>query len=197
MNACKSEAGRMKRIGVLALQGAVREHIQMLENLGCEAVEVKQKQDLIRLDGLVLPGGESTTMRKLLDRFELLEPIRELAQRGLPMFGTCAGLILMANTLVNDESHLAVMDVTVARNSYGRQVESFEVKLDIPKIGKAIPAVFIRAPHMKTVGKDVEILAEHEGKIILARDGHLLGCSFHPELTSDTRILEYFVVSMV
>ncbi len=197
MNACKSEAGRMKRIGVLALQGAVREHIQMLENLGCEAVEVKQKQDLIKLDGLVLPGGESTTMRKLLDRFELLEPIRELAQRGLPMFGTCAGLILMANTLVNDESHLAVMDVTVERNSYGRQVESFEVKLDIPKIGKAIPAVFIRAPHMKTVGKDVEILAEHEGKIILARDGHLLGCSFHPELTSDTRILEYFVVSMV
>ncbi len=197
MNACKSEAGRMKRIGVLALQGAVREHIQMLENLGCEAVEVKQKQDLLKLDGLVLPGGESTTMRKLLDRFELLEPIRELAQRGLPMFGTCAGLILMANTLVNDESHLAVMDVTVVRNSYGRQVESFEVKLDIPKIGKAIPAVFIRAPHIKTVGKDVEILAEHEGKIILARDGHLLGCSFHPELTSDTRILEYFVVFMV
>lgn len=197
MSACKSEAGRMKRIGVLALQGAVREHIHMLENLGCEAVEVKQKPDLIKLDGLVLPGGESTTMRKLLDRFELLEPIRELAQRGLPMFGTCAGLIIMANTLVNDEPHLAVMDVTVARNSYGRQVDSFEVKLDIPKIGKAIPAVFIRAPHMETVGKDVEILAEHEGKIILARDGHLLGCSFHPELTSDTRILEYFVASMV
>ncbi|MBD8523584.1 MULTISPECIES: pyridoxal 5'-phosphate synthase glutaminase subunit PdxT [Lysinibacillus] len=187
----------MKRIGVLALQGAVREHVQMLENLGCEALEVKQKRDLIKLDGLVLPGGESTTMRKLLDRFELLEPIRELAQRGLPMFGTCAGLILMANTLVNDEPHLAVMDVTVARNSFGRQVDSFEVKLDIPKIGKSIPAVFIRAPHMETVGKDVEILAEHEGKIILARDRHLLGCSFHPELTSDTRILEFFIASMV
>lgn len=197
MSACKSEAGRMKRIGVLALQGAVREHVQMLENLGCEALEVKQKRDLIKLDGLVLPGGESTTMRKLLDRFELLEPIRELAQRGLPMFGTCAGLILMANTLVNDEPHLAVMDVTVARNSFGRQVDSFEVKLDIPKIGKSIPAVFIRAPHMETVGKDVEILAEHEGKIILARDRHLLGCSFHPELTSDIRILEFFIASMV
>lgn len=197
MSACKSEAGRMKRIGVLALQGAVREHVQMLENLGCEALEVKQKRDLIKLDGLVLPGGESKTMRKLLDRFELLEPIRELAQRGLPMFGTCAGLILMANTLVNDEPHLAVMDVTVARNSFGRQVDSFEVKLDIPKIGKSIPAVFIRAPHMETVGKDVEILAEHEGKIILARDRHLLGCSFHPELTSDTRILEFFIASMV
>lgn len=197
MSACKSEAGKMKRIGVLALQGAVREHVQMLESLGCEAVEVKHKQDLVKLDGLVLPGGESTTMRKLLDRFELLEPIREIAQRGLPMFGTCAGLILMATTLVNDEPHLAVMDVTVARNSYGRQVDSFEVMLDIPKIGEAIPSVFIRAPHIVKVGKDVEILAEHEGKIILAQDRHLLGCSFHPELTSDTRILEYFVASMV
>ena len=197
MSACKSEAGRMKRIGVLALQGAVREHVQMLETLGCEAVEVKQKQDLVKLDALVLPGGESSTIRKLLDCSDLLEPIKELAQQGLPMFGTCAGLILLANTLVNDEPHLAVMDVTVARNSYGRQVDSFEVKLDIPKIGAGIPAVFIRAPHIETVGKNVEILAEHEGRIILAQDGHLLGCSFHPELTSDIRILEYFVVSMV
>lgn len=197
MSACKSEAGRMKRIGVLALQGAVREHVQMLETLGCEAVEVKQKQDLVKLDALVLPGGESSTIRKLLDCSDLLEPIKELAQQGLPMFGTCAGLILLANTLVNDDPHLAVMDVTVARNSYGRQVDSFEVKLDIPKIGAGIPAVFIRAPHIETVGKNVEILAEHEGRIILAQDGHLLGCSFHPELTSDIRILEYFVVSMV
>jgi len=187
----------MKRIGVLALQGAVREHVQMLETLGCEAVEVKQKQDLLKLDALVLPGGESSTIRKLLDCSDLLEPIKELAQQGLPMFGTCAGLILLANTLVNDEPHLAVMDVTVARNSYGRQVDSFEVKLDIPKIGAGIPAVFIRAPHIETVGKNVEILAEHEGRIILAQDGHLLGCSFHPELTKDTRILKYFLSSIV
>lgn len=187
----------MKRIGVLALQGAVREHIQMLEALGCEAIQVKQRKNLGNLDGLVLPGGESTTMRKLLDRFDLLESIRGLSQQGLPMLGTCAGLILLAKDLIEDEPHLAVMDVTVARNSYGRQVDSFEVQLDIPKVGVGIPAVFIRAPHIEAVGKGVEILAQHEGKIILAQDGHLLGCSFHPELTEDTRILEYFVTSMV
>lgn len=187
----------MKRIGVLALQGAVREHVQMLESLGCETVFVKQSADLEKLDGLVLPGGESTTMRKLLNRYELLEPIRALAKQGLPMFGTCAGLILLAKELVDSESHLAVMDVVVARNSYGRQVDSFEVKLDIPEIGAAIPAVFIRAPHIVSVGEGVEVLGEHEGKIVLAREDHLLGCSFHPELTSDARILEYFVSSMV
>ncbi|MBG9455459.1 glutamine amidotransferase [Lysinibacillus sphaericus] len=187
----------MKRIGVLALQGAVREHVQTLESLGCEAVLVKQRSDLEKLDGLVLPGGESTTMRKLLNRYELLEPIRTLAKQGLPMFGTCAGLILLAKDLVDYESHLAVMDVLVARNSYGRQVDSFEVKLDIPEIGPAIPAVFIRAPHIVSVGEGVEVLAEHDGKIVLAKDGHFLGCSFHPELTEDTRILEYFVSFMV
>lgn len=197
MSVCKSEAGKMKRIGVLALQGAVREHVQMLESLGCETVFVKQSADLEKLDGLVLPGGESTTMRKLLNRYELLEPIRALAKQGLPMFGTCAGLILLAKELVDSESHLAVMDVVVARNSYGRQVDSFEVKLDIPEIGATIPAVFIRAPHIVSIGEGVEVLAEHEGKIVLAREDHLLGCSFHPELTSDARILEYFVSSMV
>lgn len=197
MSACKSEAGKMKRIGVLALQGAVREHMQMLESLDCEVVLVKRHNDLQQLDGLVLPGGESTTMRKLLNRYELLEPIRTLAKTGLPMFGTCAGLILLANEVVDYEPHLAVMNVAVARNSYGRQVDSFEVDLNIPKIGKAISAVFIRAPHIVSVGEGVEILAEHEGKIVLAQDGHFLGCSFHPELTTDKRILKYFVSSMV
>ncbi|GLC90564.1 pyridoxal 5'-phosphate synthase glutaminase subunit PdxT [Lysinibacillus piscis] len=187
----------MKRMGVLALQGAVREHVQMLEQLDCEVVLVKQIADLNQLDGLILPGGESTTMRKLLDRYQLLEPIRTLAQQGLPMFGTCAGLILLAKELVDYEPHLAVMDVTVARNSYGRQVDSFEVQLDIPVIGQSIPAVFIRAPHITSVGENVNILAEHDGKIVLAQDGHFLGCSFHPELTADTRILEYFVTSIV
>ncbi|MFJ7734446.1 pyridoxal 5'-phosphate synthase glutaminase subunit PdxT [Lysinibacillus sp. NPDC097231] len=187
----------MKRIGVLALQGAVREHVQKLESLGCEAVLVKQENDLEQLDGLVLPGGESTTIRKLLDRYELLEPIRTLAQQRLPMFGTCAGLILLAKELVNYMPHLAVMDVVVARNSYGRQIDSFEVKLDIPQIGEAIPAVFIRAPHIVSAGEGVDVLARHDGRIVLAKDNHLLGCSFHPELTSDTRILEYFVSSMV
>ncbi|WP_249712543.1 pyridoxal 5'-phosphate synthase glutaminase subunit PdxT, partial [Bacillus cereus] len=121
------------------------------------------------------PGGESSTMRKLLDRFDLLEPIRELAQQGLPVFGTCAGLILLANQLVDDEPHLAVMDVTVARNSFGRQIDCFEVQLDIPKISARIPAVLIRAPHIEAVGKDVDVLAPHDGKIILAQVGHLLG----------------------
>ncbi|MGE7093977.1 pyridoxal 5'-phosphate synthase glutaminase subunit PdxT [Lysinibacillus sp. NPDC048646] len=187
----------MKQIGVLALQGAVREHAQMLEAIGCKVVLVKHMKDLAELDGLVLPGGESTTMRKLLNHYELLEPIRVLAQQGLPMFGTCAGLILLAKEVIGYESHIGVMDVVVARNSFGRQVDSFEICLDIPAIGEAISAVFIRAPHIISVGEGVEILAQHDGKIVLARDGHLLGCSFHPELTTDSRILEYFVTSMV
>lgn len=187
----------MKKIGVLALQGAVREHVNMLEAFGCQTVLVKYKEHLEGLDGLVLPGGESTTMRKLLNRYELLEPLRTLAQQGLPMFGTCAGLILLAKEVVDHDPHIAVMDVVVARNSYGRQVDSFEVDLNIAAIGDAIPAVFIRAPHIVSVGEGVEVLAEHDGKIVLARDGHLLGCSFHPELTTDLRIVEYFVTTMV
>lgn len=187
----------MKRVGVLALQGAVREHVRMLEALGCQTVLVKHKEQLEGLDGLILPGGESTTMRKLLDRYELLGPIRSLVQKGVPMFGTCAGLILLAKEVVDHDSHLAVMDVVVARNSYGRQVDSFEVNLNIQAIGEAIPAVFIRAPHIVSVGEGVEVLAEHDGKIVLARDGHLLGCSFHPELTTDLRIVKYFVTTMV
>ncbi len=197
MNVCKNEAGKMKKIGILALQGAVREHVQMLEALSCEAVLVKHVKDLAELDALILPGGESTTMRKLLNRYELLAPISVLAQQGLPMFGTCAGLILLAKEVIDYEPHLGVMDVVVERNSYGRQVDSFEIKLDIPTIGDAISAVFIRAPHIVSVGKGIEILAQYDGKIVLARDGHLLGCSFHPELTTDSRILEYFVTSMV
>lgn len=187
----------MKRVGVLALQGAVREHVRMLEALGCQTVLVKHKEQLEGLDGLILPGGESTTMRKLLDRYELIGPIRSLVQKGVPIFGTCAGLILLAKEVVDHDPHLAVMDVVVARNSYGRQVDSFEVNLNIQAIGEAIPAVFIRAPHIVSVGEGVEVLAEHDGKIVLARDGHLLGCSFHPELTTDLRIVEYFVTTMV
>lgn len=183
----------MKKIGVLALQGAVREHVQMLEKLGCEAVSITRAEHLVGLDGLILPGGESTTMRKLLDRYDLLDPLQVLAKNGLPMFGTCAGLILLARDVVDYESHLAVMDVKVARNSYGRQVDSFEVLLSIKEIGEDIPAVFIRAPHIVSVDEQVEILASCDDKIVLARDRHLLGCSFHPELTRDTRIMEYFI----
>lgn len=183
----------MLRIGVLALQGAVREHVLSIEESGATAVQVKRLEDLEGLDALVLPGGESTTMRKLLDRYELLEPIRKLAEEGLPMFGTCAGLILLARNVVGQESHLGVMDATVERNSFGRQVDSFEVGLDIVGFGEPFPAVFIRAPHIVKVGKSVEVLAEHDGRIVLARDGNFLGCSFHPELTEDHRLMNYFV----
>lgn len=183
----------MLRIGVLALQGAVREHVLSIEATGATAVQVKRLEDLEGLDALVLPGGESTTMRKLLDRYELLEPIRKLAEEGIPMFGTCAGLILLARNVVGQESHLGVMDVTVERNSFGRQVDSFEVDLDIVGFGEPFPAVFIRAPHIVEVGESVEVLAEHDGRIVLARDGNFLGCSFHPELTDDHRLMAYFV----
>ncbi|MFA1642564.1 pyridoxal 5'-phosphate synthase glutaminase subunit PdxT [Chryseomicrobium imtechense] len=183
----------MLRIGVLALQGAVREHVLSIEESGATAVQVKRLEDLEGLDALVLPGGESTTMRKLLDRYELLEPIRKLAEEGIPMFGTCAGLILLARNVVGQESHLGVMDVTVERNSFGRQVDSFEVGLDIAGFGEPFPAVFIRAPHIVEVGESVEVLAEHDGRIVLVRDGNFLGCSFHPELTDDHRLMNYFV----
>ncbi|MGG1678571.1 pyridoxal 5'-phosphate synthase glutaminase subunit PdxT [Neobacillus sp. NRS-1170] len=184
----------MLKIGILALQGAVREHIRQIEELGCKAISVKSAEDLKELNGLVLPGGESTTMRKLLDRYELLEPIRALAAAGVPMFGTCAGLILLAKEIVGfDTPHLGVMDVVVERNSFGRQVDSFEVEMSIRGVGEDIPAVFIRAPHIVAAGENVEVLAKHEERIVLARDGQFLGCSFHPELTEDPRIMKYFI----
>lgn len=184
----------MKKIGVLALQGAVREHMDQIESVGCEAVVVKEANDLIGINGLILPGGESTTIRKLLDRFHLLEPIQRLAKQGLPMFGTCAGLILLAGEIVGYESpHLGVMNVVVQRNSFGRQVDSFECELTISKLEKTVPAVFIRAPHIISVGEDVEVLSTYQERIVLARDRHFLGCSFHPELTKDITILQYFV----
>lgn len=184
----------MKKIGVLALQGAIKEHINQIEAVGCEAIAVKSANDLKDIDGLILPGGESTTMRKLLDRFNLMEPIRNLAEQGLPMFGTCAGLILLADKIVGyDTPHLGVMNVTVERNSFGRQVDSFECNLTIPKLQKSVPAVFIRAPHIVSTGENVEILAKHEDRIVLAKDRNFLGCSFHPELTKDATIMQYFV----
>lgn len=183
----------MVKIGVLALQGAVREHIQAIKAVGGIPVAVKHKEELAELDGLVLPGGESTTMRKLIDQYDMMPSLRLFAESRKPIFGTCAGLILLANKLVGyDEAHIGVMDVEVARNSFGRQVDSFEVHLDLKDIGTNFPAVFIRAPHIVSVGKNVEVLGEYDGRIVLARDGQFLGCSFHPELTEDTRIMEYF-----
>ncbi len=184
----------MTTVGVLALQGAVREHIQAIESIGAKAVAVKHKGEFQNLDGLVLPGGESTTMRKLIDRYGLMPTLRLFADSGKPMFGTCAGLILLANKLVDyDQAHIGVMDVEVERNSFGRQVDSFEVLLNIKDIGNNFPAVFIRAPHIVKAGEGVKVLAEYDGRIVLARDGQFLGCSFHPELTEDVRIMKYFV----
>lgn len=184
----------MKRVGVLALQGAVREHLQSIEACGAEAVSVKWPKDLASLDALILPGGESTAMRRLIDRYGLMEPLRDFAETGKPMFGTCAGLILLAETVVGeDQPHLGVMDVAVARNSFGRQVDSFEVPLEINGIEGAFEAVFIRAPHIVSAGPSTEVLCVHDGKIVMAKSGQFLGCSFHPELTEDHRITEYFL----
>jgi len=184
----------MKKIGVLALQGAVREHSRSIEVCGAEAVPVKRPADLIGLDALILPGGESTTMRRLIDRYDFMEPLRDFAVSGKPMFGTCAGLILLAKEVVGyAEPHLGVMDVKVERNSFGRQIDSFEADLDINGLDTPFNAVFIRAPHIVSVGPSTEILCEHEGKIVMARSGQFLGCSFHPELTDDHRITQYFI----
>lgn len=184
----------MVKIGVLALQGAVREHIKAVENCGAEAVEIKHKEELKDVDGLILPGGESTTMRRLIDKYDFMDALKEFANEGKPMFGTCAGLILLAKNLVGyDQSHIGVMDVTVERNSFGRQRESFEADLEIKDVAECYPAVFIRAPHIVDVGENVEVLCKHDDRIVVAREGQFLGCSFHPELTEDYRFTSYFV----
>ncbi len=187
----------MTRIGVLALQGAVREHIESLKSPGVEVIEVKKVEELAELDGLVLPGGESTTMRRLIDRYGFYEPLKQFAADGKPMFGTCAGMILMADKIAgSDEGHLSVMDVTVQRNAFGRQRESFETNLMMTDVGDDIRAVFIRAPLIVEVGEGVEVLSKYGDDIVAVKEGRNLACSFHPELTDDTRVHQLFI-SMV
>ncbi|WP_338450634.1 pyridoxal 5'-phosphate synthase glutaminase subunit PdxT [Niallia oryzisoli] len=184
----------MITIGVLGLQGAISEHVRSVEACGAEAVVVKRVEDLEGIDGLILPGGESTTMRKLIDKYGFMEPLKEFAAKGKPMFGTCAGLILLAKELAGyAEPHLGLFDVTVERNSFGRQKESFEAELHIRGLDEPFTGVFIRAPHIMKAGKNVEILAMHDGRIVAAREGQFLGCSFHPELTEDHRFTELFI----
>ncbi|WP_026562782.1 pyridoxal 5'-phosphate synthase glutaminase subunit PdxT [Bacillus sp. J37] len=184
----------MLKIGVLGLQGAVREHIHSIEACEAEGIVVKTVDQLADLDGLIIPGGESTTMRRLIDKYNFLEPLKEFAASGRPMFGTCAGLILLAKNLVGyDQSHLGLLDVTVERNSFGRQKDSFEAELMITGVGEDFVGVFIRAPHIVEVGEDVEILSKHNGRIVAARQGQFLGCSFHPELTDDHRMTQLFI----
>lgn len=184
-----------KKIGVLALQGAFREHRKALESLGCEVVEVRKSSDLKEINGLVIPGGESTTMGKLLQVDELGERIKELADENLPIFGTCAGMIVLSKRIEgSDQYSLGLMDVTVQRNAFGRQVASFETDLMIPALGKEpIKAVFIRAPYIKEVAPNVGILAEYDGKIVFARQGNMIASAFHPELTEDYRVHQYFL----
>ncbi len=183
------------KIGVLALQGAVREHLKHIEMNGHEGIPVKHVEQLGDIDGLVLPGGESTTMRRLMDLYGFTESLR---QSSLPMYGTCAGLILLAGNIIGyDEGHLKKMDITVERNSFGRQVDSFEAELDVKGIEEQVNAVFIRAPHIVSVGDEVEVLSEVEDKMVAVRQGKYLGISFHPELTDDIKIMKYFIEEMV
>lgn len=184
----------MGRIGVLGLQGAVTEHIKQIEALGIEAVIVKTPEQLEEIDGLILPGGESTTMRKLIERNNFFGPLKEFHSVGKSIFGTCAGMVLVAKELIGSEdSHLQLMDITVKRNAFGRQIASFEAELDIAGLDDPFKGVFIRAPYIERAGEDVEVLAKYEGKIVAAREGNVLVCAFHPELTMDTRFLQMFV----
>ena len=182
------------QIGVLALQGAFIEHEQMLSRLGVSSFEIRQKRDLQKsLDGLIIPGGESTVQGKLLRELDLFEPLAERIATGLPVFGTCAGLLLLAKQIKNDDRrHFAVMDITAVRNAYGRQLGSFFTEAEFKGIG-TIPMTFIRAPYIDEVFGDAEILAEVNGKIVAAKQKNQLVTAFHPELNDDLRVHEYFL----
>ena len=186
-------AERVLTIGVLALQGDVREHRRALERLGARTREVRKPRDLEGLDGLVLPGGESTAIARLLHESGLWDELRERGHEGFPMYGTCAGLILLAREILEDRPEgLGLMDITVDRNAYGRQVDSFEADIEIEGIGP-FHAVFIRAPKVVRCGPDVEVLAEYDGSPVLVQQGRLLASTFHPELTDDPRVHEHFL----
>ena len=183
------------KIGVLALQGAFREHIEALRKLGAEAVEVRLPEQLEGLDGLIIPGGESTAIGKLAVTYGLQEAIRRYAQAGKPVYGTCAGMILLSRAVGRDQPLLGVMDVQVQRNAFGRQLDSFETDLDIPALGdEKFPAVFIRAPKIESVGEGVSVLASlPDGTPVAAQQGNMLVTAFHPELTDDLRFHRYFL----
>lgn len=189
----------MTTIGVLALQGAFAEHLRTLRRIGVEAREVRLPVDLDGLSGLIIPGGESTSIGKLIERFELREGITSLAQTGRPIWGTCAGMILLAREVVedsraSDQPLLGLLDVVVRRNAFGSQLDSFEAEIDVPHLGREpVPVVFIRAPVIESVGPDVEILAcLDDGRIVAVRQGNLVATAFHPELTPDTRFHSWF-----
>lgn len=181
------------KIAVLALQGAFAEHRKMLEKLGVSSLEIRQKKDFsASFDGLVIPGGESTVMGKLLLELDLLQDLKEAIEGGMPVFGTCAGLILLAKKIQNDPTvHIGAMDITAVRNAYGRQLGSFYAESEFA--GKTVPMTFIRAPYIESVGKGVQVLSEVDGKIVAARQNRMLVTAFHPELNDDTFVHEYFL----
>jgi len=183
------------KIGVLALQGAVAEHIQMLSALDTETLPVRLPKELDGLDALVIPGGESTTISKLLSDYNLMKPIRKLAEQGFPIFGTCAGLILLAKRVSNLETDpIGVMDIEVTRNAFGRQVDSFETDLKVPALHNgSFHGVFIRAPIIDKTEDGVEVLCQLYERPVAVRQGKLLACAFHPELTDDSRFHRYFL----
>ncbi len=184
----------MTRVGVLALQGDVREHMTLLGGLECDPVAVKRPKDLDGLDGLIIPGGESTTIGKMAARFGVLEPLRARVREDLPVYGTCAGMILLADSLTDgDQPLVGGLDVVIRRNAFGRQNESFERDIEVSGLEEPLTAVFIRAPWVEKVGADVEVLAEIDGHPVMVRQGHLLATSFHPELAGDRRIHELFL----
>jgi 5'-phosphate synthase pdxT subunit len=184
------------KIGVLALQGAFIEHAAIIQLLGAGASLIRLPNQLDGLDGLIIPGGESTTILKLMQSFNLLQPLRELAKAGLPIWGTCAGMICLAKKVSDhDMETLAVMDITVRRNAFGRQIDSFEAELSIPALGdKPFPAIFIRAPLIERADPQVEILARlPSGVAVAGKQGKLMATAFHPELTSDLRLHSHFL----
>jgi pyridoxal 5'-phosphate synthase pdxT subunit len=188
-------------VGVFALQGDVREHLRALAEVGAEPVAVRRPTELARCDGLVVPGGESTTMSKLARTFELLEPLRDRVKTGMPTFGTCAGMIMLADRIedgIAGQETIGGLDITVRRNAFGRQVDSFEGDLAFVGLDAPVHAIFIRAPWVEAVGDDVEVLARvgtgpAAGRIVAVRQGHLMATSFHPEVGGDTRVHELFV----
>ena len=181
-------------IGILALQGAFKEHKDILDKLEADSYEIRKKSDLKkRPDGLIIPGGESTVIGKLLNDLDMMEELKNMIENGIPVFGTCAGLILLAKKIENDKRiHLGCMNIEVQRNAYGRQLGSFVTEEEFQGIGK-IPMVFIRAPYIKSIGNNVKILSEVKGKIIAAEEKNILVTAFHPELTKDTRVHKYFI----
>ena len=190
---------KTKTIGVLAIQGAYKKHEEAVQKLGINTIEVRTEEDIRLIDGLIIPGGESTTIGKLLTKNNLIGPINKRIEKGMAVFGTCAGMILLAKSVPeSNQPLLGVMDISVERNAYGRQINSFEAEFTVKGLnGNPVNGIFIRAPKIAGISDNVEVLASHENVPVLVRQGHILAASFHPELSNDLRIHSFFISEMV